>query len=147
MTKDEFDTWFQQIWALTGASTREHPAPFPYELAYRLVRMFSFTGDTVLDPFCGTGTTMIAAIKTGRNSIGVEIDPAYIEQARQRIEKENHSLFGDVSVRYETAEDRGYQASQTGESVPRYRPSAQRLSKKVSSVAVARSSAASRLKT
>ena len=55
----------------------QHPAPFPYELAYRLVRMFSFNGDTVLDPFLGTGTTMLASLQTGRNSIGVEIDPEY----------------------------------------------------------------------
>lgn len=113
MSKKEFDTWFQQIWTLTGASTREHPAPFPYELAYRLVRMFSFTGDTVLDPFSGTGTTMIAAMKTGRNSIGVEIDPAYIEQARTRLERENHSLFGETGVRYEVA-------SEAREDAPRY---------------------------
>lgn len=132
MKKEEFDAWFQQIWTLTGASTREHPAPYPYELAYRLVRMFSFTGDTVLDPFCGTGTTMVAAIKTGRNSIGVEIDSAYIELARQRIEKENHSLFGDVSIRYEAAQDLGYQGSRACESVPKYRKSGQRRGARVS---------------
>src|SRR3990172_2682389 len=66
--------WFQQIWSdVTGASTRIHPAPFPLELAERLVRMFSFVGDTVLDPFMGTGTTNIAAMRWGRNSIGVEV--------------------------------------------------------------------------
>jgi len=58
--------WFQQVWTgLTGASTREHPAPYPVELAERLVRMFSFVGDTVLDPFMGTGTTAVAAAKWG----------------------------------------------------------------------------------
>jgi DNA modification methylase len=63
--------WFQQIWSgLTGASTRRHPAPFPLELATRLVRMFSFVGDTVLDPFLGTGTTSLAASQCGRNSVG-----------------------------------------------------------------------------
>jgi site-specific DNA-methyltransferase (adenine-specific) len=61
--KDKFDRWFQQFWTLSGASTKEHPAPFPLELASRLVQMFSFVGDTVLDPFCGTGTTMLAAMK------------------------------------------------------------------------------------
>ena len=64
--KDKFDRWFQQFWNLTGASTKEHPAPFPLELASRLVQMFSFVGDTVLDPFCGTGTTMVAALKTAQ---------------------------------------------------------------------------------
>ncbi|MEJ2704925.1 MAG: site-specific DNA-methyltransferase [Sedimentisphaerales bacterium] len=61
--KDEFAQWFRQFWTLSGASTKSHPAPFPLELAYRLVRMFSFWDDTVLDPFCGTGTTMLAAMK------------------------------------------------------------------------------------
>ncbi|MGH7036786.1 MAG: DNA-methyltransferase, partial [Stellaceae bacterium] len=75
---DRHKIWFQQIWTgLTGASTREHPAPFPLELAERLVRMFSFVGDTVLDPFAGTGTTSAAAGLWGRNSIGIEVDPHY----------------------------------------------------------------------
>ncbi len=127
MNKDEFNAWFQQIWTLTGASTREHPAPFPYELAHRLVRMFSFTGDTVLDPFSGTGTTMVTAMKTGRNSIGVEIDPIYIEQARARLERENHSLFGDVGVQYEAVSDvHGHQEGQAREGVSRHRKSGER---------------------
>lgn len=78
--------WFQQIWeGLPGASTRDHPAPYPVELAERLIRMFSFVGDTVLDPFLGTGTTSIAVSKWGRNSIGYEIDPQYFEGARDRV--------------------------------------------------------------
>ncbi len=77
--------WFQQIWTLTGASTKEHPAPFPLELAERLVRMFSFVGDTVLDPFMGTGTTSLAAARWGRNSVGVELIPAYHALAVDRL--------------------------------------------------------------
>ena len=78
--------WFQQIWSgLTGASTRHHPAPYPLELAERLIRMFSFVGDTVLDPFLGTGTTTLAATRHGRNSIGYEIDSTYLSYARKRI--------------------------------------------------------------
>lgn len=77
--------WFQQIWDLRGASTRQHPAPFPLSLAERLVRMFSFVGDTVVDPFAGTGTTNLAAGLWGRNSIGFEIDPDYFEFARTRL--------------------------------------------------------------
>jgi len=78
--------WFQQIWSgVTGASTRHHPAPYPLELAERLIRMFSFVGDTVLDPFLGTGTTMAAAMLHGRNSIGYEIDKTYAEFARKRV--------------------------------------------------------------
>ena len=83
--KERFDQWFRQIWTLTGASTKHHPAPFPLDLADRLVRMFSFAGDTVLDPFVGTGTTLVAAAAAGRNAIGVEIDPAYARLARERL--------------------------------------------------------------
>lgn len=91
--------WFQQIWmGLTGASTRHHPAPFPEELASRLISMFSFVGDTVLDPFMGTGTTSLAATKCGRNSIGVDVEPHYFEYARTRIEQETSGLFGDSKL-------------------------------------------------
>ena len=83
--KADFDAWFQQFWTITGASTREHPAPFPLELANRLVRMFSFYGDTVLDPFAGTATTLVGAVQAGRNAIGVEVDPKYFKIAKRRL--------------------------------------------------------------
>ena len=87
LSKEEYQEWFQQVWTgLTGESTRNHPAPYPEELAHRLVRMFSFSGDSVLDPFMGSGTTLLAAAKAGRNSIGVEIEPTYIEKAKLRLE-------------------------------------------------------------
>ncbi len=91
--------WFQQIWTgVTGASTRQHPAPYPMELAERLVRMFSFAGDTVLDPFMGTGTTTLAAANWGRNSIGVEVDPEYFDLAARRIERETPKLFAQRDI-------------------------------------------------
>lgn len=94
--------WFQSIWSgVTGASTRNHPAPYPEELAERLVRMFSFVGDTVLDPFMGTGTTTVAAAKWGRNSIGVEIDPHYFEMAEKRIRHATASLFAHAEIKTE----------------------------------------------
>jgi len=99
--KKDFATWFQQIWNITGASTRNHPAPFPLELASRLVRMFSFHGDTVLDPFCVTGTTMIASLRYGRNSIGIDIDSEYCRMAAQYLKKESSSLFFDTELRFE----------------------------------------------
>lgn len=78
--------WFKQIWSgVTGASTKSHPAPYPLELAERLVQMFSFVGDTVLDPFLGSGTTMVAAMNHGRNCIGCEIDETYAAAARRRV--------------------------------------------------------------
>jgi modification methylase len=98
--KDEFNKWFQQFWTLSGASTKKHPAPFPLELAYRLIRMFSFVGDTVLDPFAGTGTTMAAAMKCGRNSIGVEIEPKYARMTAKRLEQESQDLFSIRNVEY-----------------------------------------------
>lgn len=99
--KKDFGTWFQQIWNITGASTRNHPAPFPLELASRLVRMFSFYGDTVLDPFCGTGTTMIASLRYGRNSIGIDIDTEYCRMAARCLKKESSNLFFDTELSFE----------------------------------------------
>src|SRR5438552_2093702 len=92
-TKEEHQEWFQQIWTIPGESTREHPAPYPEKLAYRLVRMFSFTGDTVLDPFMGTGTTLLAAARCDRNAIGVELESAYIRIAKRRLDKQLSGLF------------------------------------------------------
>ncbi len=86
ITTEDYSRWFAPIWSdITGASTRNHPAPYPVELAYRLIRMFSFVGDTVLDPFLGSGTTAVAAIKAGRNSVGIEVEPRYIAQTRKRL--------------------------------------------------------------
>jgi modification methylase len=96
LTKEEHAEWFQQIWTMPGESTREHPAPFPEKLAHRLVRMFSFTADTVLDPFMGTGTTLLASAKSGRNSIGVELQAEYIQIARRRLDKHLTGLFNDA---------------------------------------------------
>ena len=86
ISADDHERWFRQIWDdIPGASTREHPAPFPVELAERLVRMFSFVGDTVLDPFTGTASTQIAARNAGRNSLGIEIEPEFRDMALKRL--------------------------------------------------------------
>ena len=91
--------WFQSIWSgLTGSSTRNHPAPYPEELAERLIRMFSFVGDTVLDPFMGTGTTTVAAAKWGRNSIGIELDDQYFELAEKRTHLAVATLFNRAEI-------------------------------------------------
>jgi len=96
LTKEEHQAWFQQVWnGLTGESTKNHPAPYPEELAYRLVRMFSFVGDTVLDPFMGTGTTLLASARCNRNSVGVEIEPSYVKMAKSLLESELESLFAE----------------------------------------------------
>jgi modification methylase len=97
---DQHKSWFQQIWTgLTGASTKSHPAPYPMQLAERLIRMFSFVGDTVLDPFMGTGTTNVAAAKWGRNSIGLEVDSNYFAMAATRLDTETPKLITDRTIR------------------------------------------------
>ncbi len=96
--KEDYNEWFRQFWTITGASTKNHPAPFPLDLALRLVKMFSFHGDTVLDPFCGTATTMLAAIQCDRNSIGVEIDGEYLDMASRNLHRNNGSLFSTSEI-------------------------------------------------
>ena len=87
LNKEEMQNWMRSSWTdIRGQSTRNgHPAPYPLPLAERLIKMFSFAGDTVLDPFVGTGTTSLAALNTGRNSIGVEIERKYLAQAHARL--------------------------------------------------------------
>jgi site-specific DNA-methyltransferase (adenine-specific) len=89
LSRGEMKTWMRSAWQdIKGESTRKgHPAPFPVELAERLIRMFSFAGDTVLDPFAGTGTTALAAIESGRSSISVEIEPKYLRIAEDRLKE------------------------------------------------------------
>ena len=86
LQREEMDAWMRPVWSdIRGASLRDgHPAPFPVEIAERLIRMFSFAGDTVLDPFAGSGSTAVAAIRAGRNSISVEIDEIYLNAAVRR---------------------------------------------------------------
>ena len=87
LSKEDHARLFKSMWTdVPGASTREHPAPFPVELALRLIRMFSFVGDTVLDPFSGTASTALGAVRAGRNSISNEIDPHYFALAKRRLE-------------------------------------------------------------
>jgi DNA modification methylase len=98
ISEQEFNDWYKQIWDIKGASTKTHPAPFPEELAYRLVRMFSFVGDTVMDPFAGSGTTLIAAAKAGRNSIGIDIDENYTQLCMRRLNSVNTLYHNGVTI-------------------------------------------------
>ena len=99
IAKSDYNEWFKQIWKLGGASTKNHPAPFPLEVASRLVKMFSFYGDTVADPFCGSGTTMQAALNSERNSIGIEVEEKYCLMTTDRMES-NNDLFSQVDFEY-----------------------------------------------
>jgi DNA modification methylase len=99
ISEENYQRWFRQIWTdLRGTSTPKHPAPYPLEFAERLVRMFSFVGDTVLDPFMGTGTTNLACARWGRNSIGIELDANYFELARKRVAADGADLYLSSTV-------------------------------------------------
>ena len=94
ISADNYQLWFRQIWSdVRGTSNPKHPAPYPIEFAERLIRMFSFVGDTVLDPFMGTGTTNLACAHWGRNSVGIEVDAAYFEIARKRVAAHGANLY------------------------------------------------------
>ncbi|MGH7031927.1 MAG: DNA-methyltransferase [Stellaceae bacterium] len=102
LQRDEMDTWMRPVWSdIRGASLRDgHPAPFPVELAERLIRMFSFAGDTVLDPFAGSGSSTIAAIRSGRSSISVEVEQDYLNNATHRAAAEaaSHLLGNQAAI-------------------------------------------------
>jgi len=103
LTKQEMQNWWQPIWTdVKGASTRNgHPAPYPVALAERLVRMFSFAGDIVLDPFSGTCATAVAAYRAGRNSISNEIDSEYYRIGLENLDAaiKDRPLFGSMQAR------------------------------------------------
>jgi site-specific DNA-methyltransferase (adenine-specific) len=87
ITREQFMEWTKSVWTMNPESARKvgHPAPFPVELPYRLIQLYTYTEDVVLDPFMGSGSTAIAALKAGRKYVGYEVDPAYIKLAEKRI--------------------------------------------------------------
>lgn len=95
---DDYRTMFRGVWKdIPGTSHPDHPAPFPLEIPARLIRMFSFPGDTVLDPFAGTGTTLLAAKRLDRKAIGVEVEERYCEIVAKRL-AQGVLDFGEVSA-------------------------------------------------
>ncbi|NMB77472.1 MAG: site-specific DNA-methyltransferase [Methanomicrobiales archaeon] len=90
ISRDEFMNWTNGLWTFGGEKKSRigHPAPFPVELPLRCMKLFSFVGDTVLDPFMGSGSTLVAASQCNRNGLGIEIDKEYCAIARDRIMKE-----------------------------------------------------------
>jgi len=88
ISKEQFMEWTKSIWTMNAESARRigHPAPFPEELPYRLIQLYSFTNDIILDPFIGSGTTGVAALKTDRFYIGYDTDEEYIKLAEKRLE-------------------------------------------------------------
>jgi len=90
ITREQFMDWTNGLWTFNGERKTKigHPAPFPVELPVRCMKLFSYVGDTVLDPFMGSGSTLVAASRHNRKGIGIEIDPKYCEIAARRIEEE-----------------------------------------------------------
>jgi site-specific DNA-methyltransferase (adenine-specific) len=87
ISREQFMEWTKSVWTINPESARKvgHPAPFPVELPHRLIQLYTFTGDVVLDPFMGSGSTAIAALKSGRKLIGYDVDPQYLRRAQARI--------------------------------------------------------------
>jgi len=100
ISKDEFMKWTNGVWNFTGESKKRvgHPAPYPVELPRRCIKLFSFVGDTVLDPFLGSGSTLIACVLTNRKGIGVEIDKGYCEISKQRLINEAKILQSKLDL-------------------------------------------------
>lgn len=97
ISRDEFMAWTNGLWTFNGESKKRvgHPAPFPRELPYRCIKLFSYVGDVVFDPFLGSGTTLIEAQNNKRFGVGVEIDRGYCELAQKRITN-SRSLFATL---------------------------------------------------
>jgi len=87
ITREQFMEWTKSVWVMNPESAKKvgHPAPFPVELPYRLIQLYTFTDDIVLDPFMGSGSTAVAALQSGRRYVGYEIDSKYIKLAEARI--------------------------------------------------------------
>jgi DNA modification methylase len=100
---EERNVWFSDLWDLKGtkqkienSETRKRSAAYPFELPYRLINMYSLQGDTVLDPFLGTGTTTLAAIASNRNSVGYEIDPLFLNIITENIESTPVTFYNSI---------------------------------------------------
>jgi site-specific DNA-methyltransferase (adenine-specific) len=100
ITKKEFIEWTNGVWTFMGESKTRvgHPAPFPVELPKRCIKLFTFVGDSVLDPFVGSGSTLIACVLTNRKGLGIEIDKNYCEIAKNRLIKE--AQINQLKVEY-----------------------------------------------
>jgi site-specific DNA-methyltransferase (adenine-specific) len=104
ITKEQFMEWTKSVWTMNTESAKRigHPAPFPEELPYRLIQLYSFTDDIILDPFMGSGTTAVAAIKTKRKYIGYDVNEEYIKLANNRIK---NAAYDSITL-FEPTDDR-----------------------------------------
>jgi site-specific DNA-methyltransferase (adenine-specific) len=99
ISRDQFLEWTKSVWTFPAISAKKigHPAPFPEELPHRLIQLYTFEGDVVLDPFVGSGTTSLAAVKDNRHYIGYDIHEEYLDLARKRLADFNKSQASDLS--------------------------------------------------
>ena len=98
MTNEEWNTYFSGHWYFNGVKQDKHLAMFPEELPHRLIKMFSFLGETVLDPFLGSGTTSLAARKLGRNSVGYEINENFLPVITNKIREGDDQTETNIKV-------------------------------------------------
>ena len=105
LTTEEWNTYFSGHWNFAGEKQDKHLAMFPEELPRRLIRMFSFVGDTVLDPFLGSGTTSLAAKNLNRNSVGLEISPTFIPIIKEKLKIAQGDIFGDSTCEFVTRKE------------------------------------------
>lgn len=120
ITAEEFIEWTNGLWCFNGESAKRigHPAPFPVELPKRCIKLFTYVGDTVLDPFAGSGTTLIAGLMTQRKVIGIEIDPNYCARALQRVSEfinnKQYALFHEAIDDHASETDQDDTATRSG---------------------------------
>ncbi len=100
LTPEEFVVWTRSVWGIRPETTlkgyaRKHPAPFPLEIPRRLIKLYSFPGDLVFDPFCGSGTTLVAAKGLGRSAIGCDLSEEFVAISRARLAQECFEFGGD----------------------------------------------------
>lgn len=118
MTKDEWNTYFQGHWNFSGARQDNHLAMFPEELPKRLIKMFSFVGDTVLDPFLGSGTTSLASKNLNRNSVGYEINSEFIPIIKDKLSLNKKDFFDENNYIFISQEKNNYNFENEIENLP-----------------------------
>jgi len=105
ISRDEFLEFTKSVWEFPPESAERvgHPAPFPEQLPYRCIQLYTFKDDIVLDPFCGVGTTCVAAAKAGRHFVGIDVNPTYVKRAKQRMLSEMNAKYEAIRGKYRAA--------------------------------------------
>jgi len=107
LSKEEWNQYFVGHWNFNGAKQDKHLAMYPEELPKRLIKMFSFAGDAILDPFLGSGTTTLASKNLNRNSIGYEINKEYLEIIKEKVGAKTNGLFGNYKFEFIEQDNKG----------------------------------------